>query len=131
MQQTSTMQVQEGKMGRLRKISPYNILPSHNGALSHVAACVATLGFVIYSSSEKSENNESLMMKHLDSAVHFVHLLTFATWVGIQVWVHVSGKTYPTALVPYMYKCVTVSLGLREHTVSQIYFLMDYTYMFT
>ena len=117
MQQTSTIQVQQGMMGRLRKISAHNILPSHNGALPHVAACVATLGFVIYSSSEKSENNESLMMKHLDSAVHFVHLLTFATWVGIQVWVHVSGRTHPTALIQYVYKCVTESLGLREQTV--------------
>ena len=93
MQQTSTIQIEQKMIGQLRKISTHNILPTHNGALSHVAACVATLGFVIYSSSEKSENKEWLIMKYLDSVVHFVHLLTFATWVGIQVWVHVSGRT--------------------------------------
>lgn len=99
MQQTSTIQVQKGKIGRLRKISAHNILPTHNGALSHVVACVATLGFVIYSSSKKSENQESLILKHLESAVRFVHLLTFATWVGIQVWVHVSGRTSIVKLI--------------------------------
>lgn len=93
MQQTTTIQTQE-KMQRRRKISAHNIFPSHNGALSHVVAFVATLGFVIYSSSDNKEKKESFIRKHLDSTINFIHLLTFATWVGVQVWVHVSGKIH-------------------------------------
>ena len=83
-----------------RKISAHNIFPTHNGALSHIAAFVATLGFVIYSSSNNkgSENKESLIRKHLDSIINFIHLLMFATWLGIQVWVHVSGKIHQAFL---------------------------------
>ena len=78
MQQTRT----HAKMERRRKISAHNIIPTHNGSLSHVVGFAVTLGLVIYS---------SLMEKKLPYAIHFGHLLVFATWVGIQVWVHVSG----------------------------------------
>jgi hypothetical protein len=88
-----TLQAQK-KMKQQGKTSAHNIFPTHNGALSHIGAFLATLGLVVYSSTNNkgSENKESLIRKHLDSAISFIHLLTFATWLGIQVWVHVSGK---------------------------------------
>lgn len=94
MQLTETLQTQQVKMQSRRKISGHNIFPTHNGALSHVAAFGATLGIVVYSSSNSkgSENEVSLITKHLGSTIRFVHLLTFATWLGVQVWVHVSGR---------------------------------------
>ena len=84
----------QDKIKEQRRISAQNIFPSHNGVLSHLGAFLATLGFVLYSSSNNKETKESLIKKHLDSTINFIHMLTFATWLGIQVWVHVSGKKH-------------------------------------
>lgn len=76
-----------------RKIAAHSIFPSHNGVLSHVAALIVTLGFVIYSTTEK-ETQESILQKHLETAVRFLHVFCFAIWVGVQFWVHVSGNNH-------------------------------------
>lgn len=69
-----------------------SVFPTHNGILSHVAAFVLTVGFVIYTSSSKKE--ESTFTKFFATLIRFIHLFGFATWFGVQFWVHVTGKCY-------------------------------------
>jgi hypothetical protein len=67
----------------------HSVFPTHNGVLSHAAAFLATVGFVVYTSSERKEDDSSAFVKTI---VRFIHLFSFASWVGIQFWIHVSGK---------------------------------------
>ena len=73
-----------------RKSIQHSVFPTHNGVLSHAAAFVVTVGFVMYTSSERKEDNSSALVKTI---VRFIHLFSFATWVGVQFWIHVSGTT--------------------------------------
>ena len=75
-----------------RKNIQHSVFPTHNGVLSHFAAFMVTVGFVIYTSSEKKSGQESTMSRLVETLVRFIHLFSFSTWVGVQFWVHVSGK---------------------------------------
>ena len=82
------------------KTVQHSVFPTHNGVLSHAAAFAVTVGFVMYTASEKKENNSSELVKTI---VHFIHLFSFSTWVGVQFWIHVSGtKLCPIQLQPFM-----------------------------
>lgn len=66
----------------------HSVFPTHNGVLSHAAAFVVTVGFVMYTASEKKQESPSAMARTI---VYFIHLFSFSTWVGVQFWIHVSG----------------------------------------
>lgn len=74
-----------------RKPTAHSVFPTHNGVLSHVAAFMFTIILVVYSSAEKNKM-KSVLEEHLGTAVRFLHVFSFGTWVGVQFWVHVSGK---------------------------------------
>ena len=67
----------------------HSVFPTHNGVLSHAAAFVVTVGLIVmYTSSDRKQEGLSPLVKTI---VHFIHLFSFSTWVGIQFWIHVSG----------------------------------------
>ncbi|XP_046862232.1 transmembrane protein 205-like [Xenia sp. Carnegie-2017] len=68
----------------------HSVFPTHNGVLSHVFAFLVMVAFVLTTSSGKTNSDFSITTKNI---VHFIHLFSFSTWVGIQCWVHVSGFT--------------------------------------
>lgn len=87
--------------GKISSSGLYQFIPSHNGVRPHITAFLVSLAFVAYlTTKEKQPQNKESMFRHnFDSVVNFLYLLAFATWVGIQVWVHVTGNVFLFALM--------------------------------
>ena len=98
------------------KTVQHSVYPTHNGVLSHAAAFLVTVGFVMYTSSDRKDVKSSELTKTI---VQFIHLFSFSTWVGVQFWVHVSGELFIDQNThDIFHKCIYHKIMYRYYKVT-------------